>query len=580
MRRCSWGFAGLAATTLVVHLGLFHFSAPEGPMLGFPVHHDDFRNLSYRSLDDLPSLAVRPVSTVALGALSVAGHRAYYAALHGLVALYVSLVVWFVMRLFPAKGWTGLLLAPAAIVGALAFEHVPEYALYSGLITNLVSAVTALGALLLLDREAGSRIRDVLSRVAGIALLAASLLAKEDFAAAVFLALALRTLERGRNVSQGRRRGDWLVLAALAVVGAAFLVWSFGHGRTSFLRSSAEAYRPDFSPSILARTAVSYLTCSPGAWLATGVQAGTLIAVAVLGYWRPLARGLGIVAVTLALVAPYAALPRHFYPYYAFNWTVWQAASVLALGPILASAARGRRLVLGAALLLTIAAWVATTQGRRSGIIRWYGGEASRNRAIMRGLAGLRETLRPWRTVGVTGVSPLNPWFGHDGYYFRSRLGLPNRWVVFADPQYLERTRSLLGVLRLGSIEVAPLADLPRARFPLLALAADGSPHFTLLESVVPEPFDPGRATLVARPGLVRVCDGTGLGVTTLEWDSPTPAEVRVDSPDGPVFAGLTASGRASTGKWVHDGTTFFLRERSGRVAAVLALRVTTDGCP
>ncbi len=576
--KAPWRALIITAAVFGVHLGLLWWSAGGGPLIGFAVHHDDFRNLSYASLSDLPSLAVRPVSTAVLGFLSVSGERTYYVALHVLVVAYVTLVVCFMLRLFPQQGGTGALLVLASIVGALSFDHVPEYVFYSGLVTNLVSATTGLAALLLLDRDAsGTRAR--LGVVCGTALFAASLLAKEDFAAAVFVALALRAIEQGR-LRRGRGYGAWLVLAVLATATGLFLAWSLGPGRASFLRSAADTYRPDFTPVSLVRTTLAYLTCSAGASFATGVQLAALTIVLLAGRATTARRSLGILAVTLALVAPYAALPRHFHPYYAFNWSVWQAASLLALGPVLEGAPRKWKRVAAAGLALVLAAWVAATHPRRAEVARWYAHEAGRNRVTVAALRDLGETLRPWRTVGVAGAGPLNPWFGHDGWYFKSRLGLYNQWVVFGGPDYLERTRGLLGTLRLGAIEVMPLTELPRSPHPVLAIGADGMPRLTIPSSVRPDPFDPTRPTLVARPDTLRVCDGSGLGVTTLEWDSPRPVEIRVDSPEGPVFTGFTAGGRAETGKWVRDGTTFFLRDQGGRVEATVVVRVTTQGCP
>ncbi len=405
--KAPWRAPVVAAAVLAVHLGLLWWSAGGAPLIGSPVHHDDFRNLSYASLSELPSLAVRPISTAVLGFLSVCGERTYYLALHLLVVAYVTLVVCFMLRLFPEQGSTGALLVLASIVGALSFDHVPEYVFYSGLVTNLVSATTGLAALLLLDRDVrGTRAR--LAVACGTALFAASLLAKEDFAAAVFVALALRAIEQGR-LRRGRGCGAWLVLAALATALGLFLAWSLGQGRASFLRSAAEAYRPDFTPASLARTTLEYLTCSIGASFATGVQLAVLTIVLLAGRATAARRSLGVLAVTLALVAPYAALPRHFYPYYAFNWSVWQAASLLALGPVLEGAPRKWKRVAAAGLALVLAAWVVATHPRRAEVARWYAHEAARNRVTVAALRDLGETLRPWRIVGIAGAGPLDP---------------------------------------------------------------------------------------------------------------------------------------------------------------------------
>jgi glucose/arabinose dehydrogenase len=73
--------------------------------------------------------------------------------------------------------------------------------------------------------------------------------------------------------------------------------------------------------------------------------------------------------------------------------------------------------------------------------------------------------------------------------------------------------------------------------------------------------------SLTANPNPIQVCDGTGLGVTTLSWTSTgtTMVEVHIGSPTGALFARSgpgTAS--ATTGKWVKDGTVFYLQDISG----------------
>ncbi len=91
-----------------------------------------------------------------------------------------------------------------------------------------------------------------------------------------------------------------------------------------------------------------------------------------------------------------------------------------------------------------------------------------------------------------------------------------------------------------------------------------------------------------AHPNPITVCDGSGLGSTTLSWTSSasTSLEVRVDSPSGKLFAQSGAEGTAETGRWVRDGMTFFLQDasggralESGKTLATLTLRISDDGC-
>ncbi len=73
--------------------------------------------------------------------------------------------------------------------------------------------------------------------------------------------------------------------------------------------------------------------------------------------------------------------------------------------------------------------------------------------------------------------------------------------------------------------------------------------------------------TISALPNPMTVTDGTGLGIATLTWNSSgtSAVEVHVNSPSGPMFS-LSSAGAwtATTGKWVSNGTTFYLQNVSG----------------
>jgi hypothetical protein len=97
------------------------------------------------------------------------------------------------------------------------------------------------------------------------------------------------------------------------------------------------------------------------------------------------------------------------------------------------------------------------------------------------------------------------------------------------------------------------------------------------------------KGTIKADPNPVKVCDGTGAGVTNLSWSADVDTiEVRIDAPDGSLFAHTGADGGGKpTGKWVRDGTVVYLQDLSGgnpltaeNTIATLTLRVTTEGCP
>lgn len=104
-----------------------------------------------------------------------------------------------------------------------------------------------------------------------------------------------------------------------------------------------------------------------------------------------------------------------------------------------------------------------------------------------------------------------------------------------------------------------------------------------------PTPVPAATGTISAAPNPIQVCDGSGYGVTTINWTSSNTSEVqvRVGAPDGALFA-ASGPGAASstTGKWVSNGAVFYLQNTSGGAAltaantlATVTVAVTSTGC-
>lgn len=96
-------------------------------------------------------------------------------------------------------------------------------------------------------------------------------------------------------------------------------------------------------------------------------------------------------------------------------------------------------------------------------------------------------------------------------------------------------------------------------------------------------------ATITASPNRIQVWDGSGLGETAIAYTflEGEDVEVRVGSPDGPLFTRSGASGTngtKTTGKWVTDGMGFFLQDVSEgkpltqeHTLATVTVRVTSE---
>ena len=106
------------------------------------------------------------------------------------------------------------------------------------------------------------------------------------------------------------------------------------------------------------------------------------------------------------------------------------------------------------------------------------------------------------------------------------------------------------------------------------------SPTQTPTPAPTPTPTPtPAPSVFSASPNPIRVCDGTGLGVTSLSWSGSGVFQVRVTSPTGPILYQGSANS-ATTGKWVTNGMVFYLIDATnGAVLASTTVFLTISGC-
>ena len=88
---------------------------------------------------------------------------------------------------------------------------------------------------------------------------------------------------------------------------------------------------------------------------------------------------------------------------------------------------------------------------------------------------------------------------------------------------------------------------------------------------------------LVATPSAALVCDGSGVGAVTLDWQYTDNVQLRVRSasnPQGSDFGIGGPTGSVATGKWVSDGTWFDLFDlRTGKLVQSVPVNATVLGC-
>ncbi|MCH8820487.1 MAG: hypothetical protein IIB03_09250, partial [Acidobacteria bacterium] len=89
-------------------------------------------------------------------------------------------------------------------------------------------------------------------------------------------------------------------------------------------------------------------------------------------------------------------------------------------------------------------------------------------------------------------------------------------------------------------------------------------------------------AELTADPNPIQVCDGSGVGQTTLSWSAPgvNATEIRIGELNGQPFTSGGSTGSESTGRWVQNGMVFCLVDSFAGVAlASVVVSLTDSGC-
>jgi len=122
----------------------------------------------------------------------------------------------------------------------------------------------------------------------------------------------------------------------------------------------------------------------------------------------------------------------------------------------------------------------------------------------------------------------------------------------------------------------------------LVTVSCSGGQQNTAGTKPNPSANNAKKGTITADPNPIKVCDGSGLGITKLTFsaDGPSVVEVRVSSPDGGLLSHTGPASTATTGKWVSNGSVFYLQDVSGgkpltaeNTITTLTVGVTSEGC-
>ena len=442
-----------------------------------PVAVDDYTNVG-SSIADMSTRWKRPVSANLIFFFAHYAPVSSYAFMAALAVLNAAMVLWLLARVFAVR-------VPLAVVvafGLVAFSHVSAFshAIFLGLLTNLISHFFGLVSLLALwvGWQAGH------ARWFAGALLAFGLgaFAKEDFLLPPLLFVALLVVQRrGTGVAPGPMR--WTVAAALLVIAVGSLAWH-AFDRNPFVaglfspETSPAPYVVDFSASGLSRSF----------WRLLVEFAPWSCAVAAVGWVAMFARLperrlalLWVAAVVLALVLPYAIIPRTIVPPRVYAWLPWLVGIGAVAWAAMHMALPARRRLASSWAVLALALLVAWLQWPpRMAPVAEYVKQVGQNRAPVQTLLAHREDLVQHPVVGLVGLSESGgPWCAQDAFYVNSKLGFQaQRWLVFVPAPtrcYTQQPRSVVRKqgINIGVEDLATLCDY--GDLPVLEYQPDGT---------------------------------------------------------------------------------------------------------
>lgn len=459
--------------------------------LPHPVVVDDYTNVG-SSIADMSTRWKRPVSANLIFLFAHYAPASSYFAMAALAVLNAALVLWLLSQVFAVR----VPMAVVAAFGIVTFSHVSAFnhAFHLGLLTNLISHLFGLASMAALWQgwKRGGSAWFV------VALLAYALgaFAKEDFLLPPLLLaglLALRAREEGTTPASAR--GYWMQAAVLFAIAAASLAWHaldrnpFVAGLFAPERSPAP-YVVDLSPRGLAS---SYWTLLGGfAPLACGVAALAWVAMFLRLRGRRVAL-LWYLAVVLALVLPYAIIPRTIVPARVYAWLPWLVAIAAVAWASMQAAIPPARRVLASATVLVLALAAAWLQWPARGpLLAEYAGQVAKNRTMVETLLLHRGQLDGHPEIGLVGLGEWGPWCAQDALYVNGKLGFEGRrWLVFVPAPTRCYTQQERDVARKRGVNVGvqDLATLcSRGPLPVLEYLPDGTGQLRSASDYCPEP--------------------------------------------------------------------------------------------
>jgi hypothetical protein len=285
-----------------------------------------------------------------------------------------------------------------------------------------------------------------------------STMAKEEFALPMLILLSWSSLRASDGIRNRIR--CLLVIQILGIVGTIVLQRLSGAGFTA----NSGAYGMNFSFSSIVTMFSGYLLVSPGATIALVSQILSFIAVMIFGSKFSKERTLILQLLILALIFPFTLLPNHFCPFYAVDWIPWQSASLLWLTPVIGNNPSLLSRLASTGVVLGLTSTVAfLTYPERARQIQNFSVSEAYAKNVLDTIRVNRRALNSYPDIAVIGAKLTGPWSWPRGDYFKLRLGISTKWLVFVptSSELYVLVREVYGSLPTDNVQILSLSDLP-----------------------------------------------------------------------------------------------------------------------
>src|SRR5580704_6060851 len=191
-------------------------------------------------------------------------------------------------------------------------------------------------------------------------------------------------------------------------------------------------------------------------------------------------------------------------------------------------------------------------------------------RHVVSGLERIRQIAEPHQSSLITGLNlPYNPFLVPD--FVRGYMGPARFWTVIVPDATREATEGTIRLIHASNPDRLQTYDH------LFVFSDDGSLRTEIKDpspsviapDLAPDQLKaeveaanqlpaPGKVSFYASPARL----SPNVSFVTIYWMSPVDkVEVRLNAPDGTLFAAGGAAGNAATGNWVKSGMVFYLQD-------------------